>query len=82
VAIKSALRPMSSLVTSTTSYLASCWPGGLGQNPARQTAIRAGIAREKTAFGINQVCGSGLRAIALGTQQIATGDAPVVVAGG
>jgi acetyl-CoA C-acetyltransferase len=56
--------------------------GGQGQNPARQAAMKAGIPQEKTAFGVNQVCGSGLRAVALGMQQIATGDALVVVAGG
>ena len=55
---------------------------GAGQNPARQAAIRAGIPKSATAFGVNQVCGSGLRAVALGLQQIVTGDANVVVAGG
>jgi acetyl-CoA C-acetyltransferase len=55
---------------------------GQGQNPARQAAIKAGIPQDKTAFGLNQVCGSGLRAVALGMQQIATGDAKIVVAGG
>jgi acetyl-CoA C-acetyltransferase len=53
-----------------------------GQNPARQAAIKAGIPDSKTAFGINQVCGSGLRAVALAAQQIQAGDANVVVAGG
>jgi acetyl-CoA C-acetyltransferase len=53
-----------------------------GQNPARQAAIAAGLSRETTAWGLNQVCGSGLRAVALGMQQIATGDATVIVAGG
>ena len=53
-----------------------------GQNPARQAAIKAGIPQDKTAFGLNQVCGSGLRAVALGMQQIASGDAKIVVAGG
>jgi len=55
---------------------------GQGQNPARQAAIKAGVPQEKTAFGVNQVCGSGLRAVALGLQQIANGDAKIVVAGG
>jgi len=55
---------------------------GEGQNPARQAAVAAGIPVDKTAFGVNQVCGSGLRAIALGAQQIASGDADIVVAGG
>ncbi len=53
-----------------------------GQNPARQASIHAGLSRETTAWGLNQVCGSGLRAVALGMQQIATGDASVVIAGG
>ena len=53
-----------------------------GQNPARQAAMKAGVPQEKTAFGLNQLCGSGLRAVALGLQQIANGDANVIVAGG
>jgi acetyl-CoA C-acetyltransferase len=53
-----------------------------GQNPARQAAMKAGIPQEKTAFGVNQLCGSGLRAVALGLQQIANGDAEIIVAGG
>ncbi|HEV3042691.1 MAG TPA: acetyl-CoA C-acetyltransferase [Roseiarcus sp.] len=55
---------------------------GHGQNPARQAAMKAGVPQEKTAFSINQVCGSGLRAVALGAQQIVNGDAAVIVAGG
>ena len=55
---------------------------GQGQNPARQAALAAGIPQERTAFSVNQLCGSGLRAVALGMQQIATGDARIVVAGG
>ena len=55
---------------------------GHGQNPARQAAMKAGIPQEATAFGINQLCGSGLRAVALGLQQIANGDADIIVAGG
>ncbi|WP_064697857.1 acetyl-CoA C-acetyltransferase, partial [Rhizobium aegyptiacum] len=55
---------------------------GEGQNPARQAAIKAGIPKEATAWGVNQLCGSGLRAVALGMQQIATGDARIIVAGG
>ena len=53
-----------------------------GQNPARQASINAGLPKETTAWGLNQVCGSGLRAIALGMQQIAAGDAKVIIAGG
>ncbi len=55
---------------------------GEGQNPARQAARAAGVPDEKTAFGMNQVCGSGLRAVALAAQQIRTGESDVVVAGG
>ncbi|MFD2261861.1 acetyl-CoA C-acetyltransferase [Lacibacterium aquatile] len=55
---------------------------GAGQNPARQAAIAAGIPQEKTAFGINQLCGSGLRTAALGFQAIKSGDANIVVTGG
>ncbi|MFB0875390.1 MULTISPECIES: acetyl-CoA C-acetyltransferase [unclassified Sphingobium] len=55
---------------------------GLGQNPARQAAVAAGIPTDRTAFAINQVCGSGLRAVALAAQAIANGDAHIMVAGG
>ena len=53
-----------------------------GQNPTRQAARAAGLPDSKTAFGINQVCGSGLRAVALGAQQIRTGESQIVAAGG
>ncbi len=53
-----------------------------GQNPARQAAVDAEIPVERTAYGINQLCGSGLRTVALGFQAIALGDANIVVAGG
>ncbi|SDW59621.1 acetyl-CoA acetyltransferase [Litoreibacter albidus] len=56
--------------------------GGQGQNPARQAHINAGLPKEASAWGINQVCGSGLRAVALGAQHIMLGDADIVVAGG
>lgn len=55
---------------------------GQGQNPARQAAVRAGLPKEATAWGLNQVCGSGLRSIAIGMQQLQTGDAKIIVAGG
>ncbi len=55
---------------------------GLGQNTARQAAIAAGVPVESTAYAINQVCGSGLRSVALAFQAIAMGDAKIVVAGG
>jgi acetyl-CoA C-acetyltransferase len=53
-----------------------------GQNPARQAHINAGLPKESSAWSINQVCGSGLRTVALGAQHIMLGDADVVVAGG
>jgi acetyl-CoA C-acetyltransferase len=53
-----------------------------GQNPARQAARAAGVPDDKIAFGVNQVCGSGLRAVALAAQQIRTGESDIVVAGG
>ncbi|WP_375422106.1 acetyl-CoA C-acetyltransferase [uncultured Sphingomonas sp.] len=53
-----------------------------GQNPARQASMAAGIPKEVPAWGVNQVCGSGLRAVALACQAVATGDATIVVAGG
>ena len=55
---------------------------GQGQNPARQAHILAGLPQESSAWGINQVCGSGLRAVALGAQHIQLGDAGIVLAGG
>ncbi len=55
---------------------------GQGQNPARQAAMAAGSPQERTAWGLNQLCGSGLRTVAIGLQQIANGDADVIVAGG
>ncbi|HEY0084980.1 MAG TPA: acetyl-CoA C-acetyltransferase [Allosphingosinicella sp.] len=53
-----------------------------GQNPARQASMSAGVPKEVPAWGVNQVCGSGLRAVALASQAILTGDARIVVAGG
>src|SRR6266516_7039021 len=55
---------------------------GQGQNPARQASIGAGIPVETPAWGVNQLCGSGLRAVALGYQAILNGDSEIVVAGG
>ena len=55
---------------------------GQGQNPARQASMAAGVPKEIPAWGVNQVCGSGLRAVALAAQAVATGDARIVVAGG
>src|SRR5690242_8622745 len=55
---------------------------GQGQNPARQASVASGIPVESPAWGVNQLCGSGLRAVALGHQAILNGDSEVVVAGG
>ena len=55
---------------------------GLGQNPARQAALNAGIPKEKPAYIVNQVCGSGLRSISLASQSIKTGDSKIIIAGG
>src|SRR3546814_13666247 len=55
---------------------------GQVQNPARQASMAAGVPKEVPAWGVNQVCGSGLRAVALAAQAVATGDATIVVAGG
>ncbi len=56
--------------------------GGSGQNPARQAAIKSGVPKEKPAYIVNQVCGSGLRSIASGYQSIKSGDSNIVIAGG
>ena len=56
--------------------------GGTGQNPARQAAYRSGIPKEKPAYVVNQVCGSGIRSIASGFQSVKSGDSKIVVAGG
>ena len=56
--------------------------GGTGQNPARQAAMRAGIPKEKPAFVVNQVCGSGIRSVVSGFQSIKSGDNKIVISGG
>jgi acetyl-CoA C-acetyltransferase len=66
----------------TEVILGQILTAGSGQNPARQAAVNAGIPVEKTAYAINQLCGSGLRAVALGYQAIKVGDSEIVVAGG
>ena len=65
-----------------TVYMGQILAAGVGQNPARQAAIHAGIPVEKTATTINQLCGSGLAAVAFGYNSIKCGDAKIVVAGG
>ena len=64
------------------AIMGQIFAAGQGQNPARQAAVGAGIPFQKTALQINQLCGSGLRSIAMGMQAIALGDANIVVAGG
>jgi acetyl-CoA C-acetyltransferase len=66
----------------TETILGQVLTAAQGQNPARQAHINAGLPQESAAWGINQVCGSGLRAVALGAQHIMLGDADVVCAGG
>ena len=56
--------------------------GGAGQNPARQASILSGIPKEKPAFIVNQVCGSGIRSVASGFQSIKAGDSKIIIAGG
>ena len=56
--------------------------GGTGQNPARQAAIRSGIPKEKPAYVVNQVCGSGIRSVVSGFQSIKSGDSKIVISGG
>ncbi|KFI33661.1 acetyl-CoA acetyltransferase [Haematobacter missouriensis] len=64
------------------TILGQVLPAGQGQNPARQAHVNAGLPIESAAWGINQVCGSGLRAVAIGAQHIQLGDAAVIAAGG
>ena len=55
---------------------------GQGQNPSRQASVNAGIPHSVPAWGVNMLCGSGLKSVALGVQSIRNGDATIVVAGG
>ncbi len=83
VAIKDALRRAEiDPAEVDEAILGQILTAGTGQNPARQAAISAGIPNEKTAYQINQLCGSGLRAVALASQAIKLGDSAIVVAGG
>ena len=63
-------------------YIGQVLQTGSGQNPARQSAMNAGINKEKTATTINQVCGSGLAAISLGYNSLKLGDGNIIIAGG
>lgn len=83
VAVKAALEESAVAPTDVDDLVfGQVLTAGLGQNPARQTAIRAGLPESRAAMTINQVCGSGLRAVALGMQSLLAGDATIVVAGG
>jgi len=83
VAIKAALeRAGLSAEDVSETILGQVLTAGAGQNPARQTHIAAGLPISAAAWTINQVCGSGLRAVALGAQHIMLGDAGIVIAGG
>ncbi|MCH8998015.1 MAG: acetyl-CoA C-acyltransferase, partial [Proteobacteria bacterium] len=83
IAIKEALRRAEVAAEEVDeAILGQILIAGTGQNPARQAALGAGIPAEKTAYQINQLCGSGLRSVALGTQAIQLGDSGIVVAGG
>ena len=55
--------------------------GGAGQNPARQAAIKSGVPKEKPAYIVNQVCGSGIRSVASGFQSLKSGDSKIIIAG-
>ncbi len=83
VAIQAALEKSGVATTEISEViLGQVLAAGCGQNPARQAAIAAGIPNESTAVTINQVCGSGIRSIAMGAQAIKAGDSTIVVAGG
>ncbi|GGE51273.1 acetyl-CoA acetyltransferase [Agaricicola taiwanensis] len=83
VAIKAALERAGVGVNEVSeTILGQILTAGQGQNPARQASIAAGIPVESPAWGVNQLCGSGLRAVALGYQAILNGDSDIVVAGG
>ncbi|MFN3613543.1 MAG: beta-ketoacyl synthase N-terminal-like domain-containing protein, partial [Rubrimonas sp.] len=83
VAVQAALaRAGVQAVEVSETILGQVLTAGAGQNPARQTHVQAGLPIEAAAWTINQVCGSGLRAVALGAQHILLGDADIVMAGG
>lgn len=83
VAIRGALERAGVAADEVTEViLGQVLTAGQGQNPARQAAMAAGIPHDRTAWNLNQLCGSGLRSVAVGMQQILCGDADIVVAGG
>src|ERR1700733_145053 len=83
IAVREAVKRAGIDAASVDECLMGCvLPAGLGQNPARQAALQGGLADSVAAMTINMVCGSGLKAVALAAQSIATGAAEIVVAGG
>ncbi len=83
IVVREAVRRAGVAVESVDECVMGCvLPAGLGQNPARQAALRGGLADTVSALTINMVCGSGLKAVALAAQSVMTGEAEVVVAGG
>lgn len=83
IAVREVVRRAGIEATSVDECVMGCvLPAGLGQNPARQAALRGGLPDAVSALTVNMVCGSGLRAVALGAQNIMAGDAEIVVAGG
>ena len=83
IAVRAAVERAGIAAESVDECLMGCvLPAGLGQNPARQAALRGGLADTVSALTINMVCGSGLKAVALAAHAIAQGDAEIVVAGG
>jgi len=83
LAVKAAVERAGIDAVSVDECIMGCvLPAGLGQNPARQAALRGGLADTVSAMTINMVCGSGLKAVALAAQAIAHGEAEIVVAGG
>jgi acetyl-CoA C-acetyltransferase len=83
IAVRAAVKAAGIDAGSVDECLMGCvLPAGLGQNPARQAALRGGLADSVSAMTLNMVCGSGLKAVALAAQAIAHGEAEIVVAGG
>jgi acetyl-CoA C-acetyltransferase len=83
IVVREAVRRAGIAPESVNQCIMGCvLPAGLGQNPARQAALRGGLSDASSSLTINMVCGSGLRAVALAAQAVAVGDAEIVVAGG
>src|ERR1700734_438476 len=83
VAVREAVKRAGIDASSVDECLMGCvLPAGLGQNPARQAALKGGLPDTVSALTINMVCGSGLKAVALAAQSVMTGDAEFVIAGG